>query len=267
MLGYGLSTLVLGNLAGKLMAAEGLGWRVTYMGLGAAIGAVLLLAALVLKFPPADTVFPPPRPKMVKSGAGEDFSPRDYTTPEMVRRFTFWRFFLCTITTSAVGNTVISIARDLTISAGAAPAAATMLVGILSVCNGLGRIFCGMMFDLMGRRRTMLIFGAVTIAAAAVTLMAVLAGSLPLMIAGLGLVGLSYGASPTTNAAVTAEFYGARYYAMNFGVANTMLIPASFMATLAGSLVASTGAFVLPCVILLGSSIISMLLCLTIRRP
>lgn len=268
MLGFGTSTLLLGNLAGRMIGMTGIGWRGTYAALGGAIGVVLLAVGLVLKFPPADARFPQAQ-KARRTGIGEeeDFVPRDYTTGEMVRRFTFWRFFLFAITTCAVGNTVISFARDLVLSVGAAAAAATALVGVLSLCNGLGRILCGLMFDLAGRRRAMLFTSGVAVLSSAVTLSAVLSGSLPIMIAGLCLTGISYGASPTVSAAFVAAFYGSKYYAMNFGVANTMLIPASFSAALAGSLVTSTGSFVAPCVILLCSALVSLVLCLSIRRP
>lgn len=266
MLGFGANTLLLGNLAGKMMDMNGVGWRGTYAALGSAIGVVLLAIGLILKFPAADTRFPQPEPGR-RSGPEEDVTPLDYTSREMVRRFTFWRFFLFAITTCAVGSTVISFARDLIMSVGAAAAAATALVGLLSVCNGLGRIFCGLLFDALGRRRTMLAASAVTILAALVTLTAVLSGSLAVMIVGLCLTGISYGSSPTISAAFTAAFYGTRHYAMNFAIANTMLIPASFTATLAGSLVFSTGSFVVPCFILLASAVLSLILCLSIRHP
>lgn len=49
----------------------------------------------------------------------------------------------------------------------------------------------------MGRRKTMICANILTIGAAAVTLLAVYLGSLPLCIAGLCLTGMSYGACPT----------------------------------------------------------------------
>lgn len=265
MMSFGASTLVLGNIAGRMMGAEGAGWRVTYASLGAAIGLVLLLAGLVARLPPAEMQFP--QPKAVKKADGEEFVPRDYTTGEMVRRFTFWRFFLFSITTAAVGSTVISFAKDLAVSAGAAAALSTALVGVLSVCNGLGRILCGLLFDAAGRRRTMLIASFTTVLAASVLLLSILWGSLPVMITGMCLTGISYGCSPTISSAFVASFYGNKYYGMNFGIANTMLIPASFSATLAGALVTSTGSFITPGIILFCSAVASLLLCLSIRRP
>lgn len=266
MMGFGLSTLLLGNIASKMISAESVGWRSTYLILGAIIGGVLLLAGLIVRLPPAEMRFPPPQ-KAQKTKSEEDFEPRNYTTGEMARRFTFWRFFLFCIMTSAVGNTVISFAKDLAMSIGAAAALATTLVGVLSVCNGLGRIFAGFLFDALGRRHTMLIASGITILAAAVLFASVLTGSLVIGIAGLCLTGISYGCSPTITPAFIGAFYGMEHFAVNFSVANLMLIPSSFTATLAGSLVTSTGTYVMPCMILLVFSIIALFLCLSIRKP
>ena len=51
---------------------------------------------------------------------------------------------------TAVENSVISYARDLVLSVGAAPALATTLVGVLAVFNGLGRILTGAVYDVLG---------------------------------------------------------------------------------------------------------------------
>lgn len=264
MMGFGLSTLLLGNIANKMISAESVGWRSTYFILGAVIGVVLLLAGLIVRLPPAGMRFPQ---KKAKQKEKENFEPRNYATSEMVRRFTFWRFFLFSIMTSAVGNTVISFAKDLAMSVGAAAVLATMLVGVLSVCNGLGRIFAGFLFDALGRSRTMLIASLITILAAVILLISVLTGSLSLGIVGICITGISYGCSPTISPAFIGAFYGMEHFAVNFSVANLMLIPSSFTATLAGSLVTSTGAYVMPCVILLSFSVIALFLCLSIKRP
>jgi OFA family oxalate/formate antiporter-like MFS transporter len=192
---------------------------------------------------------------------------RDYTTIQMLRRFSFWKFFMYSITLAAVGSTVISFARDLALSIGATDALATTLVGVLSVFNGLGRIFSGILFDKKGCRFTMTTANTITIAASAVILTAVLTNSIILGIAGLCLAGISYGSSPTINSAFTSLFYGSKNFSTNFSVVNTILIPASFTATIAGSLVTSTGSYAAPFILLIALSVISLFLNLSIRQP
>ncbi|HBR03310.1 MAG TPA: MFS transporter [Ruminiclostridium sp.] len=266
MMGFGASTLVLGNFAGALIRAESIGWRTTYLILGIAIGIVLLMASFIVKFPPQGQTLPQPKASD-KTKEKESFETRDYTTAEMLRRLTFWKFFLFSITMAAVGSTVISFAKDLALSIGAADTLATTLVGVLSIFNGLGRIFSGVLFDMKGCRFTMVTANIISIAAPVVILTAVLAGSLPIGIIGLCLVGISYGCSPTISSAFTSLFYGSKNFPMNFSVTNTILIPASFTATLAGSMVASTGSYVIPFIMLIAFAVVSLLLNLSIKRP
>jgi OFA family oxalate/formate antiporter-like MFS transporter len=263
MMGFGASTLVLGTVASSLI--QSIGWRNTYVVLAVAIGAILVVTGLIIKLAPADAQFP--GPTKTKAKRGEDFEPRDYTAAEMTRRSTFWRFFLYCILSAAIGNTVISAAKDISLSVGAAAALATTLVGVLSICNGLGRILSGALFDAFGRRVTMLTANAITIAAPAVTLMAVLFNSIPLCVVGLSLCGLSYGCAPTITSAVISSFYGPKNFSLNFSIANTFLIPTSFVATLAGSFVTKTGSFVSTFVMLLIFSIVALVFNLSIKRP
>ena len=264
MMGFGASSLVLGNLAGRLFESS-LGWRGTYVVLGLALCGALVLVSLFLKRPEVGLVFPTPKKSAAKRG--EAFEVKDYTSAEMLKRFTFWRAFVYLVFVTAVGNTVISFARDLALSVGAAAGLATTLVGVLSVCNGLGRILTGAVFDALGRRVTMLATNLLTILAAGVTLLAVGMGSLPLCILGLCLTGLSYGSSPTMSSAFTAAFYGPKHFASNFGIMNCNLMCASFIATACNSLLASTGGYVAPFVLLLGLAVVALGLNLSIRRP
>ena len=138
---------------------------------------------------------------------------------------------------------------------------------MLAVCNGLGRILTGALFDAAGRRTTMLAANAVTILAAGITLLAVVLGSLPLCIVGLCLTGLSYGSCPTVCSAFVAAFYGPKYFATNFSIINFNLIAASFIATASSGLIAATGGYMAPFVLLLALSVIALALNFSIRRP
>lgn len=265
MMGFGASTLLLGNLAGSFIENAAIGWRTTYALLGAALAVVLIAAGFILRAPRADDVLPQPR--AARAAGGEDFEARDYTVGQMVRRFTFWRAFLCIVFLAAVGNSVISFARDMALSVGASASLATTLVGVLSVCNGLGRIATGALFDAVGRRKTMLASNLITIGAAAITLGAVFIHSLPLCVVGLCLTGLSYGSCPTVSSAFTSAFYGVKYFSTNFSIMNFNLMGASFIATASSALLTSSGGYLAPFALLLALSVVALLLNLSIRRP
>lgn len=265
MMGFGVSTLLLGNLISMMFENEGIGWSKTYLILGVVIATSLIISALILKAPSKDVVLP--APKQRKSLKTENFEVKDYKTSQMLKTFTFWRAFVCMAFITAVGNSVISFARDLVISVNAAETLATTLVGVLAVCNGLGRVLTGAVYDVLGRRLTMICANIITIVAAGVTLVSVMIGSLPLCIAGLCLTGISYGSCPTVTSAFSASFYGQKYFSMNYSIINFNLIFASFIATFANKLLISSGSYVSAFVMLLVLAIIALGLNFTIKKP
>lgn len=265
MMGFGASALVVGNTMSALMENPAIGWRTAFIGLGVVLGVILLATGLIIQLPPSGLELPKPAQK--SGAASEDFEARDYTPGEMIRRFTFWRAFVCIVFLAAVGNTVISFARDLSISVGAEAGLATTLVGVLSVCNGLGRIATGAIFDKLGRRKTMLLANIVAIAAAGVTLLSVFTGSVPLCVAGLCVTGFSYGSCPTISSAFVSAFYGTKHFSMNFSIMNFNLMGASLLATVSSMLFTSSGGYVAPFILLLALSAVALVLNLSIEKP
>ena len=264
MMGFGASSLILGNAADALFRTS-IGWRTTYIIIGAALGAVLILTAPLICKPDASITFPAPKKKIAAKEEGLDA--HDYTPLEMLGSFTFWRAFIAFVCVTAVGNSVISFARDLALSVGAEATLATTLVGVLAVCNGLGRIITGTVFDTMGHRFTMIAANILTIIAAAVTLVAVNVNSLPLCIAGLCLTGMSYGTSPTNVSAFTSAFYGSKHFTTNMGIINCNLMFASFIATACSALLSSTGSYTAPFVLLLVLASAALGLNISIKKP
>ena len=265
MMGFGISTLLLGNILSELFENANVGWRKAYILLGIVVAVVLFLAGIVLRKPSAEIKFPAPKAK--KNIQNEIFETKDFTTKEMLKSFTFWRAFAFMALITAVGNSVISFARDLVISVDAEPALATTLVGVLSVFNGVGRILTGAVYDSLGRKTTMLASNILTIFAAGLTLVAVQMNSLPLCIVGLCLTGLSYGSCPTMTSAFTASFYGTKYFPTNYSLTNFNLIVASFIATFSNSLLISTGSYTAPFILLLILAIGALGLNFTIKKP
>lgn len=264
MMGFGASSLILGNISNSLFESS-LGRKGTYIVLGVALFVVLSFASLFLKRPDQNTVLPSAKKK--SNSYTEIFEQEDYNTKSMLKRFSFWRAFALIAFATAVGNSVISFARDLALSVGAKAALATSLVGVLAVCNGFGRILTGALFDLLGRRKTMLFATILTIVAASTTLLSVTIVSLPLCIIGLCLSGLSYGTCPTMVTAFVSSFYGQKHFASNFSVMNCNLICASFIATACSSLLENYQSYVPPFILLLSLAVIALLLNLSIKRP
>lgn len=264
MMGFGASALILGNAANALFHSV-LGWRFTYALLGISICAVLVLSGLLLRKPDPQTVLP--QPKAAKTAGTETFKRQDYTSRQMLCRPSFWMAFFCISFLAAVGSSVISFAKDLALSVNAPEALAVSLVGVLSVCNGLGRILTGALFDAIGRRKTMVLSNILTICAASVTLLAVSIGSLTLCIAGLCLTGISYGACPTITSAFTSSFFGMKYFSSNMALMTFTVMGGSLIATVSNKVLELTGGYTATFLMLLGLTFIALILNVFIRKP
>lgn len=225
MMGFGFSTLTLGTLATQLF--EDWGWKATYAVLGGTVSVIILLCAMCIKAPDADIIFPAPRASK-KSGSAVA---EDVTPTEMIKRFSFWRLFIFFILFAAVGSTAISGAKGQFAELGAVDAAAT-LAGVLTVCNGIGRIVSGAFFDMFGLRKTQYLTSGVVICATALTFVGYITEVTVIGVIGLMLCGFSYGFSPTVSAAFSTAFYGQKHFGINFPILNLILIPASFVPTL-----------------------------------
>lgn len=264
MMGFGASALILGN-ATNLLFQSSLGWRSTYIILGAAICIALILAGLLLQKPGPQIVLP--KPKAAKTTGTENFEQQNYTSRQMLCRPSFWMAFICISFLAAVGSSVISFARDLALSVNAPESLAVSLVGILSVFNGLGRILTGAVFDTIGRRKTMLCANVLTICAATVTLLAVYIGSLPLCIVGLCLTGISYGSCPTITAAFTSSFFGMKYFSTNMALMTFTVMGGSLIATVSNRILEATGGYTVTFFMLLTLTMIALILNVFIRKP
>lgn len=262
MMGFGASALILGSLA-DAMFKSAIGWRATYSIIGASILVILLIAGIILKKPDAQTVFPKTEKK---NGVDEEVKIQDFTSKQMLCRPSFWMAFICISFLAAVGSSVISFAKDLAISVNAPEALAVSLVGILSVCNGVGRILTGAVFDVIGCRKTMILANVLTICATIVTLISVSLNSLILCIVGVCLTGISYGACPTITASFTSSHFGMKHFSNNMALMTFTVMVGSFIATASNTVLESTGGYTATFIMLLALTFVALILNLFIKK-
>lgn len=264
MMSFGLSAMLLGQVCVRLFSSLSTGWRGTFTCVGIAALFVMIFCAWVFQLPPADMRV------QVQPQRGKKPDPsvqREYAAAEVVRRPTFWIFYLYGTLGTTVGSVVFSFAYDLAISLGAQIRFATMLVGLLTVFNGVGRVICGLSFDHVGREKTMLGTGILTVAAPLCMLGAILARCLPLGLAAFCMTGISYGCYPTISASVIAAFYGMKNFSMNYSISNTKLLLSSFSSIFAAFLITQTGSYIAPFCVLVCSAVAALGLGQAIKRP
>ena len=233
-----------------------IGWRATYLLLGAATLVVLLIGSRwVIAAPP-----------VVPSGEGAtDTDSREYTTGQMVKTGAFWLLFFIIVCSNLVGIGVIGHSRYIAVEAGVAAGVTALVVGLQSVCNGLGRLAFGALFDKKGNTFAMLADVSGFIISCLLLLLSLRGGGAVPAVIGLLLVGFSYGGMPTMTSTVTANCFGTRNYGTNFSIVNMSMLPASFGATLVGAAQTGSGTYVTAFLLFLGVTALVVLLDLAFR--
>lgn len=237
LLGFGASSMIIGAAFTAATPDEIGAWRTSILILGVIMAAVIFLGSFFLT-PPKAGELPSPKAGSAQGGG------LDLTPGQMLKRPSFWLFFLWATLLSAVGLVIIAQARAIALTAAPAMDAGTLsfAVGLISVCNGLGRVLFGALFDKIGRRPTMLLVIVCFVLGAGLIWVSLM-GSSALLVAGFVFTGLGYGGGPTMGASVTKQFYGQANYPVNFSVMNVNLLVASFASTAAGAIYDASGSF------------------------
>lgn len=235
MMCFGLGALILGAICTNLM--DVIGWRQTFRFLGIVFAILIVLLGLFLEF----------SKKKGKDEAGKNITEdhSSFTTKEMLATSDFKLFYIWTILISAAGLALMGHIAPCAMQIGASAGTATFFAGLTSVSNGAGRLIYGTCYDNYGVKKTVNMVAAVFIVAAVIVAAAVTVESIALLAVGCVLIGISFGAMPTSSSALTIRFYGPRFFSSNFGLSSTQLIFAAFIGPyFAGQLYTNTGSYV-----------------------
>ena len=223
LMGFGFGGLILGSAV--LVMIESMGVVRTFFWLAVIVAAVLVAGTFFLKTPEASRLH---NNAFIVASAAER---KDYTAAEMVKTPAFGFFFLWSISISSAGLLVINSAATIALSFGA-PAAMGLIV---SVFNGCGRLTIGTMFDKSGRNKAMVCNSVIMFLGGIFLLMGAVSQNVAFIFIGLPLVGISYGGSPALTSAVINDFFGQKYYPVNFSIATFNVIPAAIIGPLISS--------------------------------
>lgn len=149
----------------------------------------------------------------------------------MLRTSFFWSYMCWNILLTASGLLVVGSAAQIVMLFGA-PA---VLGLIISVFNGAGRVIIGALFDKAGGPVTSFVNGGCLMIAGCLLYAGSVSSSITLIVAGLIFCGISFGGIPSITSAWIKHSYGARYYPVNFSIANFSLIPSAIIGPLVSS--------------------------------
>ena len=257
LMGMGFGSLILGNVAASLLKTMTLSTTFWIFAVGSLV--ILLACAPLVR---------PPRPGEVEAkvagpqSSGEE--QRSYTTAEMLRRPTFWMYFVWNIMFSASGALVINSASSITLYYGLAA-----VVGlIVSVFNGLGRLFIGNCMDRLGWKKTMYLNNILLLVAGVLLMAGDKTSAALVVVVGMFIVGMCYGGGITISAALIRALYGNKHYASNFAVCNLCIIPGAILGPLLSAFLQdSFGGYFATFVMVLVIGLVAMVLNFFIRKP
>jgi len=232
--GFGLASVYAAPLTTWLISTWSI--KIAVMTLGIAFLIVVVILAQILKPPPAGFVPAGAGPAQVSNlnKKKEDFTPREMLSTAQF--YMLWFMYACG---AGAGLMVISkLAAIASIQAGIK--LGFILVAVLAVGNGAGRIVAGILSDKIGRKATMFICFVMQSCLVFLLSRTVQGSTLaraPVLAIVSALIGANYGANLALFPSVTKDYYGLKNFGMNYGFVFTAWGVGGFMlALLAGKL-------------------------------
>ncbi|MBQ1489834.1 MAG: OFA family MFS transporter [Eubacterium sp.] len=265
LMGFGMSSFLMGKVYTAFAPSDGSdAWRSAFAVLGIAIFVVVVIASFFIVKPDESWQAPASDSRKKPQESYSELTPK-----EMLKTSSFWMFWIWAILLSAAGMIVMSQGTPIVLEAcpGTEMSDVATIVGLISIFNGIGRIIFGMLFDVLGRFKEMLLGGIVFAAAIILVMMALQQHSMPLLALSFIVTGLGYGCITPTNSAFTSLFFGMKNYPVNYSLINMNLLVASFGSTIAGLIYDSTGSYHLVLIVTLVMIAAGTILSCLIRRP
>ena len=262
LMGFGGGSFIIGKLYQAWTPVEIGGWRASFLVMGIIIFVVLAICSFFFVAPGADFVAPAAK----NSKAAVKIAGKEYKPLEMVKKPSFWLYYVWAIALSAAGLALISQASGVVWEASASQTAGAVatIVGLISICNALGRVLFGGMYDKYGRSLSMQLVNILFIVTSGVLILALAAKSVVVVIIGFILGGLAYSGITPTNSAFCRAYFGPVNYPVNFSLINSNLIFASFGSTVSGALFDASGSYNVTFFLIIGLAVVGILCSLAI---
>lgn len=240
LMGFGGGSFLIGKLYQAWTPARIGGWRQSFVVMGIVIAAVFVICSLFFVTPEEGSTSAAAKDRKSVQTVG-----RDLTPGETLKNPNFWIYYVWAIVTSAAGLALISQASGVVLEAASATAAGSVatIVGLISICNAVGRVLFGGMYDKYGRSLSMQSVNGLFIVTALLLMWALAAKSLLIVIIGFVVGGLAYSGVTPTNSAFVRAYFGPKHYPVNLPLINSNLIIASFGSTVSGALFDRSGSY------------------------
>lgn len=208
--GYGAGALIMSPIAARTILAYGV--PPTMIGLGIVYFVLVILAAQAYANPPQGYR---PAGWQPTSAVQKSATKIDFTVAGAMKTWQFWLLWVMLFLNVSAGIMVISMASPMAQDMiRMAPVAAATMVMVISMFNGLGRVFWAWVSDMIGRAQVYFLLYAIQV---------VIFFALPyvhnvsVFTVMFAIIGLCYGGGFGTMPSFTADFFGAKYMGGIYG--------------------------------------------------
>lgn len=259
LMGFGLGSFVIGKMYQTLQSADIMNWRELFGMFGIITGISYLLAGIVIKEPGIQF-------------AGDSFNNKDsygMSAGEMIANRSFQVYFVWAILLASSGYILLAHANGMLneavplIDAGTA----ATVVSLISIFNGAGRMLWGISYDKFHYRKTMWLI-EIDFALCILSLwLGIKQGNLAFMNLGYITGGLFFAGLAAMNPACISDFFGTKYYPVNFSIINMNVLISSFGSTVAALIYDKTGSFSNVVILLSVVWMMSVVCTFAIKKP
>ena len=201
--GFGAGALITSPVAAALITSVGLGRTFLYLGIAYLV--VIVIVAQFFRMAPEGYAPAGWTPSVRQQ---TDRSTREYTLPEALRLPRWYVLWLILALNVTAGAALISVASPLAQKfTGVGAVTAALLVSVIGIFNGAGRLFWGWLSDGIGRPFTFL---SMFIIQAIVFAILPSITSFALLLVPAAIIALCYGGGFVTMPAFAADFFGAK---------------------------------------------------------
>lgn len=197
----------------KHFGGQQVGEQKTFMVLSGLFLVICTIGGLMIKNPPDDYV----NKKQAPKGAAAHKSPApivaDLSPKQVLSTSSFYLITLAMALSCMGGLMMIGFAKPIAVAKGLG---STAVVGVLiiSICNSLGRLLWGIISDKIGRKLTLIILLA---GSGVMSLFVNVANGYWIYVV-IAFIGFFYGGFLSNFPALTADLFGSRYMATNYGM-------------------------------------------------
>lgn len=221
MMGFGLGSLILGTISVNL--AKAIGLPTVFIAVGIISAIIIGIEGALIQRPPADIV----EIMAPEKATGSSYDPGDEDSA--LKTPLFYVYWVWAIIVIAIGLATIGNCASDAQRVGWDAGFASLLVGLVSALNGVGRVLVGIIYDKTNVKATMAIDGIVGIVATICIIVAMSAGIPSLYVVGAFCCGFCYGGVPVVASAFGRQRFGAKNYPLNLSLANFAIVWASIL--------------------------------------